>query len=102
VKYTTLCGPILAAGREHLWKRLRHWRLENETTYTISFLYQMFFVILRANNSVRGEDWKAFLEFKFLFFMLPLPLEVIFPQIEITAAPEAVLSFQCILLEEPG
>jgi precorrin-3B methylase len=31
-----------------------------------------------------------------------LPLEVIFPQIEIVAASEAVLSLQYILLQEQG
>ena len=77
---------------KRLWQRLLYWRWENETAYTIPFLYQMFFVFWEQIIPKLGKTGMRLSNLNFSCFMLPL--EVIFPQIEIAAAREAVLSLQ--------
>jgi hypothetical protein len=85
---------------EYLWQRILYWRLENETAYTISFLYQMFFVFWEQIIPYVGKTGMSLSNLNFSYFMLPL--EVIFPQIETASALETVLSLQYILSQEPG
>jgi hypothetical protein len=67
VKYIALWGPIWAAGRTIMAKSSLLASGKWNSLHHIIFISDVF-RILRANNSVRGEDWNASLEFKFLLF----------------------------------
>jgi hypothetical protein len=77
---------------EHLWHRLLYWRLENETAYTVAFLYQMFSVFWEQIIPYVGKTRMLLSNLNLSYLMLSL--EVIFPQIEIASAREAVITFK--------
>jgi hypothetical protein len=99
VEYIELGWPIWAAGRAFV-AQTSLLASVIETSYTISCLYQMFFVFWEQIIPYVGKTGVRLSNLRFACFMLPF--EVIFPQMETAAARAAVLSFQCILLHEPG
>ena len=98
MKYTALCGPTWAAGRAFVAKTSLMASGKWNSLHDINFIPYVF-RILRANDSVRGQTGMFLSNLNFSYFILLF--EVIFPQTEIAAPHETLLSMQYILLQTP-